>query len=131
MPFRLFERGLSLIFGCRSALARGEPHDNPLRMKTIAFASCLAFILTGFSLRPTLSDDDRVRFVCMKRQMSTKTCHYNFIIDGAKYRYVDMGCKFRDRSEVIDRARSGRIALAREWKIECPGDNRSATNQNK
>lgn len=62
--------------------------------------------------------------------MSTKTCHYNFIIDGAKYRYVDMGCKFRDRAEVIDRARSGRIALAREWKIECPGDNTDAANQN-
>lgn len=66
----------------------------------------------------------------MKRQMSTKTCHYNFIIDGAKYRYVDMGCKFRDRAEVVDRARSGRIALAREWKIECPGDNAAGSNQN-
>lgn len=98
-------------------------------MKTIAFASCLAFILTGFSLRPTPSDDDRVRFVCMKKQMSTKTCHYNFIIDGARYRYVDMGCKFRERAEVIDRARSGRIALAREWKIECPGDNTATAKQ--
>lgn len=96
-------------------------------MKTIALASCLAFFLTGFSLRPTVNDDDRVKFVCMKKQMSTKTCHYNFLIDGARYRYVDIGCKFRERGEVIDRARSGRIALAREWKIECPDDDSAAS----
>ena len=98
-------------------------------MKTLAFVSCLAFFLTGFALRPVVPDDNRVRFICMKKQMSTKTCHYNFIIDGARYRYVDMGCKFRERGEVIDRARSGRLALAREWKIECPDDASSTTIQ--
>lgn len=92
-------------------------------MKLIAFLSCIAFCLAGFSHRPAASDDDRVTFICMKKQMSTKTCHYNFIIDGAKYRYVDMGCKFRERGEVIDRARSGKIALARDWKIECQQQN--------
>lgn len=116
--------------GCAFAPRCNQP-TTPRRMKTIAFASCLAFFLTGFSLRPTIHDDDRVRFVCMKRQMSTKTCHYNFIIDGAKYRYVDMGCKFKERGEVIDRARSGRIALAREWKIECPGDDAASSNRSK
>lgn len=97
-------------------------------MKFIAFLSCIVFCLTGFSLRPVTPDDNRVQFVCMKKQMSTKTCHYNFLIDGARYRYVDLGCKFRERGEVIDRARSGRIALAREWKIECPDAAPSASN---
>lgn len=97
-------------------------------MKFVAFLSCIVFCLTAFSLRPATPDDNRVQFVCMKKQMSTKTCHYNFLIDGARYRFVDLGCKFRDRGEVIDRARAGRIALAREWKIECPDDVQSPAN---
>jgi hypothetical protein len=70
----------------------------------------------GFSVKQA----DRVEFVCMKRKLSTQTCYYNFRIDGDKYRYVDLGCKFKKQDDVIEKAKSGSIALARNWEIECP-----------
>lgn len=85
-------------------------------MKIVAMLGCLSFCLAGFSVKV----DDHVEFVCMKRKLSTQTCHYNFRIDGDKYRYVDLGCKFKRQDEVIKQARSGGIALARDWEIECP-----------
>ncbi|HEY4653910.1 MAG TPA: hypothetical protein VIH22_05330 [Cyclobacteriaceae bacterium] len=90
-------------------------------MKTIAFLASVSFCLAGFSLKPiAYATDDHVEFICMKKKLSTKTCHYNFVIDGARYRYVDIGCKFKERQDVIKRAKSGRLALARDWEIECP-----------
>lgn len=62
---------------------------------------------------------DNVEFVCMKKHAATKTCYYNFKVDGAKYRYVDIGCRFRATDEVVRKAKEGDIALAREWKVAC------------
>lgn len=62
---------------------------------------------------------DNVEFVCMKKHAATKTCYYNFRVDGAKYRYVDIGCRFRQTNEVVRKAKEGDIALAREWKVAC------------
>ena len=103
-------------------------------MKILASLACVFFIVTGFTRTERVADD-QVEFVCVKKQMSRNTCHYNFIIAGARYRYVDMGCKFRETREVIDRARTGRIALARHWEIDCPMPNgvakRDASPNNK
>jgi hypothetical protein len=64
---------------------------------------------------------ENVEFSCMKMLKSTNTCHFNFTVDGAKYRYVDIGCKFsKKRDEAIKKVKEGSLALSKDWKIECP-----------
>lgn len=75
------------------------------------------FLLTAFS--PIQGDN--VEFTCLKTIKATNTCHFNFKVDGAKYRYVDIGCKYsKKQQEVIKKAKEGTLALARDWKIDCP-----------
>ncbi|HOX82364.1 MAG TPA: hypothetical protein PLJ60_10015 [Chryseolinea sp.] len=86
--------------------------------KSVAYLLFLITILTtGFR-----SDQgENVEFSCMKTLKSTNTCHFNFFVDGAKYRYVDIGCKFsKKRDDVIKKAKEGSLALSKDWKIECP-----------
>jgi hypothetical protein len=65
--------------------------------------------------------DENIEFICLKTHKATNTCHFNFIINGAKYRHVDMGCKFsKKKDELIKKVKDGSVALAREWKIDCP-----------
>ena len=52
--------------------------------------------------------------------MAANQCHYNFKVDGAKYRYVDIGCKFKKTEDVIKKVKKGSLALAKDWEIECP-----------
>lgn len=75
----------------------------------------LFLLAGGFFAGP----NDNVEFVCMKKHVASKTCYYNFKVDGAKYRYVDIGCKFKKPEEVIRKAKEGEIALARDWKVVC------------
>jgi len=66
------------------------------------------------------SDQADVQLTCFRAQKATNTCHFNFTIDGARYRYVDIGCKYsKKHDEVIKKAKEGTLALARDWKIEC------------
>lgn len=95
-----------------------EAQPTPI-MKILASLACVFFFISGFTRSERIADD-QVQFVCLKKQVSHNICHYNFIIAGAEYRYVDTGCKFKSTRDVIDHARTGRIALARHWKIECP-----------
>jgi len=75
-------------------------------------------ILSGFN--SPLLQGENIEFSCLKTHKATNTCHFNFIIDGAKYRYVDIGCKYnKKRNEVIKKAKDGSLALARDWKIDC------------
>ena len=74
----------------------------------------LLALFTGASFRQT-SD---VEFVCMKKQMAANQCHYNFKVDGGKYRFVDIGCRWK-KEDVLSQAKDGTLALARDWKIEC------------
>ena len=86
--------------------------------KSVAYILFLATILfTAFR-----SDQgENIEFSCLKTQKSTNTCHFNFIVDGAKYRYVDIGCKFsKKKDEAIKKVKEGSLALAKDWKIECP-----------
>jgi hypothetical protein len=62
---------------------------------------------------------DQVELVCMRRQMAANACHYNFLINGMPYRYVDNGCR-ENRDTVMKKARQGKLALAKDWKIDCP-----------
>lgn len=84
------------------------------------------FILTGFNRVP--AQGENVEFSCLKTHKATNTCHFNFIIDGEKYRYLDIGCKYnKKREDVIKKAKAGTLALARDWKIECdPTGNNAA-----
>ena len=62
-----------------------------------------------------------IEFSCFKMHKASNTCHFNFIVDGAKYRYVDMGCKYSKKvDEVVQKVKAGSLALARDWKIDCP-----------
>lgn len=93
------------------------------------FLILISLVLTGF--RDIPAQGENVEFSCMKTHKATNTCHFNFIIDGAKYRYMDIGCKFnKKRDDVIKKARAGSLALARDWKIECdPKSNTAGTER--
>ncbi len=65
--------------------------------------------------------EENVEFSCMKTLKATNTCHFNFTVDGAKYRFVDIGCKFsKKRDEAIKKVKDGSLALSKDWKIDCP-----------
>lgn len=87
--------------------------------KILIGTSFAAFIiLSGFksSLR-----QDNIEFICVKTHKASNTCHFNFKVDGAKYRYVDIGCKYSKKvDELVAKAKEGTIALSKDWKIECP-----------
>jgi hypothetical protein len=79
------------------------------------------FLIVLLSTGARVNQGDNIEFVCHKTHKATNTCHFNFIINGAKYRHVDMGCKFsKKKEELIKKVKDGSAALAREWKIECP-----------
>jgi hypothetical protein len=82
-----------------------------------AFIVCF-LVLAGFA---PADPDNNIDLSCMKIHKASNTCHFNFKVDGARYRFVDVGCKYSGKKdEVIRKAREGSLALAREWKIECP-----------
>ena len=88
-------------------------------MKFLSYLIALSFIaLTGFKAN---RQEDNIEFSCMKTHKASNTCHFNFKVDGAKYRYVDIGCKFsKKQEELIKRAKEGTVALSKDWKMECP-----------
>ena len=74
-------------------------------------------VLTSF----TTDQGGNIEFTCMKMHKATNTCYFNFKVDGAKYKYVDMGCKFsKKKEEAIQKVKDGSLALSKDWKIECP-----------
>ena len=79
------------------------------------------FLITIFSSGASDFQGDNIEFVCLKTHKATNTCHFNFLVDGAKFRHVDMGCKFsKKKDELIKKVKEGTAALARDWKIDCP-----------
>lgn len=79
------------------------------------------FIIAVCSSSTSVRQGENIEFVCYKTHKATNTCHYNFIINGAKYRHVDMGCKFsKKKDEAIKKVKEGSLALAKDWKIDCP-----------
>lgn len=62
-----------------------------------------------------------IELTCIKNHKASNSCHFNFKVDGMKYRYVDIGCKYgRNKEEILTKAKEGSLALAKDWKIECP-----------
>lgn len=83
------------------------------------FLSVLLLII--FSSSSYKYQGENIEFVCLKTHKATNTCHFNFIINGAKYRHVDMGCKFsKKKDELVKKVKDGSLALAKDWKIDCP-----------
>jgi hypothetical protein len=88
-------------------------------MKIQVILSCVLLII--FSAGSSRYQDENIEFVCYKTHKASNTCHYNFIINGAKYRHVDIGCKFANKKdEMIKKVKEGTAALAKDWKIDCP-----------
>ena len=84
---------------------------------TAVICSLIVFVSMGFLPG---SDQADVQLTCFKAHKATNTCHFNFTIDGARYRYVDIGCKYsKKQDEVIKKAKEGTLALAKDWKIDC------------
>jgi hypothetical protein len=71
------------------------------------------FVLTGWK-----SPRQEVKLECIKRQHATRVCHYNFLIDDMAYHFVDNGCKSK-KEDILKKAEAGKLALAKDWKIEC------------
>lgn len=91
----------------------------------------VVFVLTGF--RSSSVND--VEFVCMKTHKASNTCHFNFRMDGASYRYVDIGCKYQKKQEtLIKKVQEGSLFLAKDWKVNCqepkPLDDHASTQKN-
>jgi hypothetical protein len=86
-------------------------------MKILSFACIIALSTMAFSIKEV----EDVEFICMKTHKASNTCHFNFKVDGANYRFVDIGCKYaKKQKEVIDKVHEGTLSLAKEWKIACP-----------
>jgi hypothetical protein len=79
----------------------------------------LPVLFLFFGAFTTINQDSHIEFVCMKKQMAPNNCHYNFKVDGAKFRYVDIGCRFK-KDDVIEKVNEGSLGLAKDWKIACP-----------
>jgi hypothetical protein len=91
--------------------------DSSMKMRAV-LGMLLLVILSSSSYK---YQGENVEFICYKTHKATNTCHYNFIINGAKYRHVDIGCKFANKKEeMIKKVKEGSAALARDWKIACP-----------
>jgi hypothetical protein len=84
-------------------------------MKNTLLIVLAALLLTSFSK----TKKEEVELVCVKRHSTSNTCHYNFRIAGANYRFLDVGCK-RKKDEVLKKASEGELGLAKDWKIVCP-----------
>jgi hypothetical protein len=67
------------------------------------------------------NDQDNVEFVCLKTHKASNTCYFNFKVDGAKYTFVDKGCKkSKKKDDTISKVKQGELALSKDWKIDCP-----------
>lgn len=88
-------------------------------MKIKAILSILLVIILS-SGAPVYQGED-IQFVCHKTHKATNTCHFNFVVNGAKYRHVDIGCKFsKKKDDLVKKVKDGSLALAKDWKIDCP-----------
>lgn len=82
---------------------------------SLVLVSLLVFI-TGFSSKKFQSNTE---FTCMKTLKAKDECHYNFLVDGGKFSFVDRGCR-KKKEDVIEKVLEGTLPLGKGWKIECP-----------
>ncbi len=85
------------------------------------YYSGISLVVIIFLMSFTPKQGGHIEFSCYKMHKATNTCHFNFTVDGAKFRYVDMGCRYSKKlEEVIQKVKDGTLALAKDWKIDCP-----------
>lgn len=94
-------------------------------MKKTTFAILVALMLTSFS--KTVKPSREVELVCIKRHSTSNSCHYNFKIGGANYRFIDVGCKGK-KDAIVKKANEGELGLAKDWKIACPEPKAQSSN---
>jgi hypothetical protein len=81
----------------------------------------MVIVILVLSAGFTPDQGDNIEFTCMKMHKATNTCYFNFKVDGAKYKFVDQGCKFsKKKEEAIKKVKDGSLALSKDWKIDCP-----------
>lgn len=85
-------------------------------MKKTTLAILVALMLTSFS--ESVKHSEEVELVCVRRHSTSNTCHYNFKIAGANYRFIDVGCKEK-KEAIVKKANEGELGLAKDWKIVC------------
>jgi hypothetical protein len=79
------------------------------------------FLSLLLSAQTSQFQSGNIEFICMKTHKASNTCYFNFKVDGAKYTYVDLGCKkSKKKDETIKKIKEGDLALSRDWKIDCP-----------
>ena len=79
------------------------------------------FLIITFSANSSNAPQDNIEFVCLKTHKASNTCYFNFKVDGGKYTYTDKGCKkTKNKEETINKVKEGKLALSKDWKIECP-----------
>ena len=86
-------------------------------MKIFILAVIAAFTLSAHGKRNFVQEE--IELVCTKRHSTSNTCHYNFRINGANYRYIDVDCKGK-KDQILKDAKAGKLGLAKDWKIACP-----------
>lgn len=63
---------------------------------------------------------ENIEFVCLRTHKASNVCYFNFKVDGAKYTFVDVGCKkSKKKDDTIKKVKEGKLALSKDWKIEC------------
>ena len=80
----------------------------------------MRFLIILFLFSPGVYtvDNEKPELICVKNNKSRNTCYYNFRIDGKKYHFMDVGCKY-SKTKVFDRIEEGTIALGKGWKVQC------------
>lgn len=87
-----------------------------MRILRTTLISLSILLMLGFK-----SATNEVELSCVKNLKSTNTCHFNFKVDGQKFRFIDNGCRYmKDKESIIKKAKEGELALAKDWKIDCP-----------
>lgn len=82
---------------------------NPLHLIIV----CSVLVLMSMK-----SNQQEITLECVKRHHASSSCHYNFMVNGLPYRYIDAGCKAK-KDDIVKKAKAGKLALAKDWKIEC------------
>jgi len=96
---------------------------------SLFLAVAAILIASGFTSPP---QDGNIEFYCMKMHKASNTCYFNFKVDGAKFKYVDMGCKFaKKKDEAVEKVKDGTLALSKDWKIDCPEPEKKDTTRTK
>lgn len=74
--------------------------------------------LFWFSVEPK-SYQEVPELICVRTNKASKVCYYNFKRDGEKFHFTDVGCKYT-KEKVLEKVDEGSIALAKNWKVDCP-----------